>query len=524
LAALPARLLLATLLVVAGTTAAGADAGTTVRGCGAHDLPETGVQGDVPKADQDSGRAKKGYNCGLALVGHTTLGAGGRVPDANANMAWSGSCAYVASGGLKFSNRTDAITGNTNDPNDNVAIVDVRDPQHPRHTGNLRSAGAVGTVETIAARTTRDRAVLVVGEYGNASVDQPLDIYDVRDCRHPKLLSTFRWPANAHNLAVSADARYVYATLPVQVLDIDPLFATPQGKPRYIGEIDGSIGGTGEGGPNGHEVYPVGDGTTIWTGMQTVDAEAMYAIDLRDWLAHDGAAGHPPVVLSTERSYPGHSVRQATLHGHRYAVHSDESVFGTAYSCLPEAATPFGGVAEPYLSDYTDPRHPVMGVSRLHLAINDPLNCPTALASKVNASSHYQDVDDPDDTHFVMVSMWNAGVRVFDVRDPKAPREVAYFNPGDVGGPGRVLLDQAWGHIRYLPATGQLWFATKSGGFWVVELEPQVRRELGLTAAAGALHPLGFPARADVRLAAHQQLDLPVCKVAGTSQAPRLRR
>jgi hypothetical protein len=57
--------------------------------------------------------------------------------------------------------------------------------------------------------------------------------------------------------------------------------------------------------------------------------------------------------------------------------------------------------------------------------------------------------------------------------------EVAYFNPGDVGA-GETVLDQAWGHIRYVKRTGQIWFATASGGFWVVELSRQVRRHLAL--------------------------------------------
>jgi hypothetical protein len=39
--------------------------------CGNNDLPEGPIQGHVPKADQDSGRAQQGYNCGLSLVGHT---------------------------------------------------------------------------------------------------------------------------------------------------------------------------------------------------------------------------------------------------------------------------------------------------------------------------------------------------------------------------------------------------------------------------------------------------------------------
>src|SRR3954453_11585382 len=33
--------------------------------CGTNDLPEGRLQGDVPMKDQKSGRAQKGYNCGL---------------------------------------------------------------------------------------------------------------------------------------------------------------------------------------------------------------------------------------------------------------------------------------------------------------------------------------------------------------------------------------------------------------------------------------------------------------------------
>src|SRR5439155_25008147 len=78
--------------------------------CGNADLPEQGIQGDVPRVDQLNGRALQGYNCGVALVGHNSLGGRG----GNANMAWSGNCAYVAGAG----------TG--------VAVVDVSDPAHPK--------------------------------------------------------------------------------------------------------------------------------------------------------------------------------------------------------------------------------------------------------------------------------------------------------------------------------------------------------------------------------------------------------
>jgi hypothetical protein len=101
-----------------------------------------------------------------------------------------------------------------------------------------------------------------------------------------------------------------------------------------------------------------------------------------------------------------------------------------------------------------------------------------------------------------MASMWNAGLRVFDVRNPKSPTEVAYFNPGDVDPSPSTKLDHAWGHVRYDARTGQIWFATADGGFWVVRLEGKVREYLQLDAknveqGLPALHvPAGEPGRA----------------------------
>ena len=193
-------------------------------------------------------------------------------------------------------------------------------------------------------------------------------------------------------------------------------------------------------------------------------------------------------------------MRTATIRGRRYMLHSDESPAGLAYGCIPESGNPLFGPAQPWLTDITDERSPKL-VTQFGLEINDPLNCAAQLSSGTNASVHYHDVDDQKDTTFAMASMWNAGIRVFDVRSPSRPVEVAYFNPGDVDPSDEVDLDYAWGHIRWVPEKGHVWFASADGGFWVLELEPQVRRRLGLDTKRDpkVAHPSGRPARRGIR-------------------------
>jgi hypothetical protein len=446
--------------------ASGAATATTPR-CGRLDLPETGLQGEVPLADQLSGRAARGYNCGLALVGHVTLSG------AAANMAWAGHCAYVASVG----------TG--------INVIDVSDPQHPVVTGVLHGPGSDLSIETIAAKQIGSRAVLVAGRYGLAagvSLPAPMDIYDATDCAHPKFVTTFSFPENIHNLTFSPDGDRVYATLPLQVVDVHDL-----AHPVFLGSLENQIpqpnflqkAGVPAASYLAHEAYTSPDGNTLYLGGQTPLFGWFSIVDITGWPAR------PPVVLSQVEGR-GHSIRLATIKGRTYALHSEESIVGpTAKGCVPSDANPFAGVSQPWLSDVTDPTRPVMHISQMTLAINDPANCATEALDGEDASVHYHDVDNQAHTTFVMASMWNAGLRVFDVRDPKHPSEVAYFNPGTYLTPSDSgVIDKAWGHVHYDAVRGQIWFATQSGGFWVVELEPQLRHQLGLPARP-TLHPNG---------------------------------
>ena len=484
--------------------------------CGRDDLPEGAISGDVPKADQVSGRAQRGYNCGLALLGHTQLTTdihGVTRAAGNANMAWASHCAYIA-GSAGVSPAPQSVPKPP--PNAGVAIVSVTPAGKPTFIGTLRSPGALATAETINAVTTpKGRSILVVGQYGNdvISKPKPMDVYDISSCEHPKHIpnpqfpndptkATYYWPGNIHNLTLTHDGRYVFATIPLQAADISGLFLKHPQPVRYVGNIEKVIAGlpvspagiadlskqlapvTALSHPenSSHEAWPSADDNTLYVGGQTPEFETFTILDIKSWLA---GTGKPRII--SQISSRGHSVRLATIHGVPYVLHSDESVFGAAYGCVPQDLAPFAGPAQPWLTDISDPAHPKT-VVQFGLGINQPKSCAEQLQAKENDSVHYHDVDDPNDTTFVMASMWNAGLRVFDVRNPNHPTEVAYFNPGDVDPTSAVKLDQAWGHVRYLPKLGQIWFETEWGGFYVVRIEGQVWHYLGLDAKNKAHH------------------------------------
>src|SRR5439155_6084895 len=118
-----------------------------------------------------------------------------------------------------------------------------------------------------------------------------------------------------------------------------------------------------------HEVTTSPDGNTLYIGGQTPDNPDFRILDVTGWPAR-------PVKVLSEVPGRGHSIRLATVSGRTYVLHSEESVVDpTAKGCVSANLNPFGGAAQPWLSDVTDPRHPVMRVSQFRLAINDPSNC-----------------------------------------------------------------------------------------------------------------------------------------------------
>jgi hypothetical protein len=458
------------------------------------DNPEPLKQGET--VDGEARVLERPYSQGVERIGHTDIAKRG----GNLIMGWSGTCAYVAGGaffGADGLPKVGAGTGATS----GVAVIDVSDPRRPRAARFLQDKGALAAGETLHAVTAPDRAVLAASTYAGVSgINGPtegwLDIYDVSDCTNPRLTAEVKWPEPAHTVTVSPNGKRVYATIispftgegGIQVMDISDLT-----KPRFVGKFAATR-------PDGtsfqfapHEVSISPDERRIYAGTIASrgndlnpgvkifppnaeglgpEAGGIYIFDNSDI-----AKGRPDPklrLIGTALHGGWHSAVQARIKGKRYLVGAGE--LGACPGAWPR------------ISDISDERNPRI-VGQFRLAMNRKENCPprTALENASGgvlgkpgtASTHFNDVDSATDTRLGLFPFMHAGLRIADLRNPADPVEVAYFKPGDLCG----------SHVRYVPRTGQIWFACNESGFHVIALTTELRRSLKLPKVQPAARP-----------------------------------
>lgn len=469
---------------VAGTAGNGGSSASssTKFGCGTKDTPETGIQGDIPRADLDSGRAEAGYNCGLSLVGEIPFSSGALA--GGAVQAFD-HCAYI---------RTSAS---------NIDVYDLRDPLAPKQLASISpkgSKGGGGTSETMRIVTTPSRALLASGS----------SIYDIRNCEKPVHKGDITWPGIlpwpaglSHDIRISHDGTKVYAGIGVVVADITKLdhpetwtvvnqtcAVAAQYHPLHAlpGVFDLSLCLVSEDqAPQlSHGPDDNGAGTRLYIGNQGIPASVWIEMDTMRIL---DLTVDPPKILDSAPG-PGHSVDWfRTADGREYILHANEIVAVAGASCVPHPRPSNLGFAfEAFITEVTGDK--LVRRSMLELDINKAENCAAKLASGQSTSIAYHSIDNPDRATFAMVSFGDsvlpsvnsvsgAGLRLFDIRDPSTPKEVAYFNRGSLRHASVTHYDPSNG-LLYVPASSAL---------QILELQPQVIKGLGLKYPTDPAYP-----------------------------------
>lgn len=395
------------------------DAVPAPKSCARGARPEPGIQGRVPRAHRDSGRSARGYWCNLRLVGQRQDDGGGIV------SAVYQHCSY-----------TGAFSG-TLSPN-GVEALDVSDPARPRVTATLKTpAMRVNTWETLKVNTKRGLLAAVgVPVLPGLGIGQ-FDLYDIKDdCEHPRLLNKIPGTDTSKPLAVvghegafAPDGKTYYATSAYGGLVTAVDIADPA-NPKVVW--------TGAAGLTNHGLSVSNDGRTMYAvtalpaGIQVLDVS-----DIQE------RAAVPMVRQISSLSWPGKGLfTQSTIpfvdRGRQMLLVFDEA--GT------------GGVR---IIDIEDPAAPKL-VRRMLLGIQLPANREQRAADVggdglFGYEAHYCNLDRLRDPTALACGYFQSGIRVFDIRELRQPREIAYFNPpaqtgktiADLGNSAHALITYA---------------------------------------------------------------------------------
>lgn len=435
--------------------------------CGPGSQPETAQQGRVPAADYESGRADEPYTCNTELVAHHNTTGGFKVlryVDANGTE-----CAFYDSTlFFPFDFQTQASEGA------GVVVLDMTDPANPVQTTTLTTPAMLSPHESLVLNQRRGLLAAVAGNA--ATYPGVVDVYDVsEDCTQPAVQSSTPVGFLGHESGFAPDGNTLYTssiftsviaaidvsdpavpvTLWVENLSSHGMTVSDDGTRLYLTPLE--VGMTG---------FPSGE---FDSGISIVDVTS----------TQNRETGARPEIIS-ELTWPEASIAQTaipvTIDGAPYLVEIDEFInvrdFGNNDEGIPGAAR---------IIDIADESAPRV-VSNIRLEVHDPeirttdgiLDDPGADRPYQGYAGHYCAVPTRTDPAIVACSFIVSGLRVFDIRDPEHPREIAYFNgPGNENTPPGINPEgapYAMSAPAFVPERNEIWYSDSASGFWAVRL------------------------------------------------------
>jgi hypothetical protein len=423
--------------------------------CGAGSRPLEGTQGRVTAEDVASPEAADGWTCNVSLVGHFATPGGFRTwryEDRSGHVCAFYDTSLVSRAG---------VISYAGGPSPGVAVLDMADPAHPKQTAMLTTDAMLAPHESLNLNARRG---LLGAEVGNAgTLPSSFAIYDVgQDCRQPVLQSQMSVP-NGHESGFSPDGNTFWAA----------------GGAGTITAIDVR---------NPKLPYVVWTGDMYSHGLNlSDDGNTLYQTDpingnlgILDVSQVQARLPNPAVREISRVTWDTVSIPQNSvplqIAGHPYLLEFDEFAFRF------NPATTDDRVGAARLIDVADPAHP-RTASDLRLEVNmrdvhqQTYGDPSPLPVKpLGYASHYCAAPREVDPEIVACGFLNSGLRVFDVRDPAHPREVAYYvsppNAGQIV--GEDAGDLAFSQPAFDPKRREVWYTDATSGFYALRLDPAV--------------------------------------------------
>ncbi|WP_348672685.1 hypothetical protein [uncultured Abyssibacter sp.] len=429
--------------------------------CGPGSNPETGMQGRVSSEDHTSGRAAEGYTCNTELVGsYTTPNAIGTVGGFKVERyvdAQGNECAYYDSTLLFPTNLLDVEAG--------VNVMDMSDPANPELVTRLLTPAMLTPHESLVVSQEGGVLAAVMGNPG--FYPGIVDVYDIsEDCRSPQLRSSALVGNLGHESGLAPDGRTFYSANPgtptLVALDItNPLLPTRLWSgPYYSHGLSVS--------QDGNRAY-IASGNGL--GMLILDVSEIQA-----------RVEDPQVYEVANITWPNMTIPQNaipfTRDGKSYVLEIDEYSANQADGGVAAHGDVVGAGR---IIDISDETAPVI-VSDLRLEVHEPENRaeiagdPGAFLPIQGYAGHYCNVPTRVNPDIAACSMIVSGLRVFDIRDPANPREIAYFNAPVQPRLTPVFEASNWAMSSpaFVPERKEIWYTDGYSGFYVVRVTNDV--------------------------------------------------
>jgi hypothetical protein len=417
--------------------------------CGPGSSPAPGLDGRVGPGEAPP----SGYACNVSPLGHEGRSGGYKVERYVDEAGHE--CAYYDTTLLFPAN---AFSATLSAQPTGTAVLDVSDPANPVRTETLLTPAMQSPHESLLVNERRGLLAAVMG----TPVTAPgfIDIYDLKsDCRHPVLLSSSPLGLLGHESGWSPDGNTFYATS-IGTGNVTALDVSNPSLPRIVWE----------GHYESHGLTISDDGNRAYVaarhlGLIILDVSEIQARKLNPQVREVSRLSWEPVTIP-QVALP------VRIGGKPYLVEIDE--FSMDETRARAAANgPIVGAARIIdISDETQPRV----ISNMRLAVHQPENR-DAIAGDPGASSqlqgyagHYCGVPREDDPGIVACSFIASGLRVFDIRDPYDPKQIAYFvaPPGTRLGNGAPGEKSNWAMSRpaFDEQNGEIWYSDGNSGFY----------------------------------------------------------
>jgi hypothetical protein len=461
--------------------------------CGPNDRVETGLQGETTPEDRISGRSELGYNCNLELVGQHQ--GEGQWWFGGGNWTSYGDCTY-------YSTRGHALMTNPG-----AVVIDASNPKNPRATKYL--SDSIAFRSSHEALKVHEKRGLLAANQSSPNVGPGFSVYDISgDCRHPVKLAdldiggVMSPPTIGHAGNFTPDGYTYYSTNPfqgdgdrMQVIDMfdpaNPKLIVDWKFPAVNGPDTGiphdpffNVHGTRLYSPQGGRPSTVGQPESPGN-PQIGRPNGLVILDVSEiQFRRPNPKIHVISTMFWEDGGTAQSIYPYTYKGKDYLVFADENNYAGNPQLSCEAGFPAAGFAR--IIDISDETQPKL-IAKLKLEVHDVANCAQILRSPITNSqskydAHYCTPDRDRNPRLMACNYFASGLRVFDIRDPYHPREVAYYKPpaqrtkflpgSNVwaeNNPDRTVDFNA-SDIRWKKHKGEmhLWFSSADNGFQIV--------------------------------------------------------